>query len=84
MNGRFPLLQAEPPASATSDLTRTVPSALSESQQFGQPEVFETDPYMMLLDDDPLDSFPRAQDEFFEDFAAVSTFFRSFLTFDDG
>ena len=63
--------QTEPQTSVISDLTRINASALSEAQQFGQFNFWETDPYMMLLDENPLDSFPRPQDGFFDDLTAV-------------
>lgn len=38
-------------------------------QPFGQIEIFETDPYMMLLDDDLLQFQPQSQGDFFGDLA---------------
>ena len=55
----------------TPDLTRINASALSEAQQFGQFNFWETDPYMMLLDENPLNFFPRPQDGFFDDLTTV-------------
>ncbi len=69
----IPMPEEEPLLNTTLNPTGINTSVMIDSQPLSQMDFFEADPYMMLLDDNPFQSMPQAQEDFFEDLAAVCT-----------